>query len=382
MSVTERKPDLAPLTGIRAAAAGWVVVEHLGLMVLTFFPVLGPLTPWIDGGFLGVEVFFVLSGFIIAYNYAERMAAFSGRAYIAFIKMRLARIYPVHLVTVLIVVGLAVVAFALAVPLNGASNFTIGNTVGNVLLLQALPSFAALNGPAWSISAEFAAYLAFPFLALVLTRITTVRSGVLTAVALSVFTVAAFAAALTSPEASATSGAIIWLRIGTEFSLGAVIYCTWRHLGARRRATSWDAVALFSAGGLVLVLGVTGGDLTSLLAVPLIAVFVLGCAGSSGVVARALSSRFMQWGGRISYSVYMTHALVLIVFGKIFRWQDFVGSSLGVRSGVLLAYVGVIVVAGAACYYVVEVPGRKAVRRLRLPTQRTNNVADEARQPQ
>ena len=61
------------LTGLRAVAAVWVVLFHYRGDVLTLLPAARPLEPLMASGYLGVDVFFVLSGFVLAYNYANRL---------------------------------------------------------------------------------------------------------------------------------------------------------------------------------------------------------------------------------------------------------------------------------------------------------------------
>jgi len=101
--------EIDALTGLRAVAALGVVAHH---QVPGMHGIVGE--RWLailDRGYLGVDVFFTLSGFVLAYNYGGRLG--SAADYVRFVGLRLARIYPLHLVTlagVLAMVGIASVA--------------------------------------------------------------------------------------------------------------------------------------------------------------------------------------------------------------------------------------------------------------------------------
>src|SRR5271170_4068317 len=94
--------DLKQLTSLRFFAAIWVVLYH-------FWPSLGvPMPALVAKGYLGVELFFTLSGFILCHVYLQGFG--EGRFnYSAFLWARLARIYPVHFATL---AGLGAVALA------------------------------------------------------------------------------------------------------------------------------------------------------------------------------------------------------------------------------------------------------------------------------
>jgi peptidoglycan/LPS O-acetylase OafA/YrhL len=360
------RAELRGLTGIRALAAGWVVVEHFRLVLYALFPgVEGVLNPWIRSGYLGVEVFFVLSGFIIAYNYADRFATFTWSAYRRFLELRFARIYPVQLVT-LVGLGLIVLAArAMGISLSGESNYTIGSFIGNVFNLQALPGIASFNNPAWSISTEFAAYLAFPLIALWLVRLSSPTRAFVASAVLAVVGVTCMLLVAAFVNESPTGEAMIWLRIAFEFTIGCCLFAGWRWLKDRRFGKTWDWTAAASLLVLVVVLGFVGGGEGSLalVTVPVIAVLVLSLAGATGWIASVFGSRVMMWGGRISYSVYMTHFILLMVLGEILPAEKFADSNPLVRVGVMAIYYLLAVGVGAVCYYIVEEPARKAIRR-------------------
>ncbi|WP_302621247.1 acyltransferase family protein [Clavibacter tessellarius] len=357
-------PGADGLTGIRALAAAWVVVEHFRLVLYGLFPsaqeVIGP---WVRSGFLGVEIFFVLSGFIIAYNYADRFATPSWSGYRAFLELRFARIYPVHLFTLLAMLALVLGARILGVALSADGGYTPLSFAVNLLNAQTVFGLSAWNGPAWSISAEFAAYLAFPLIAIGLVRLRTAASGFGAAALLVVVGAAAMLAAGALVIDSPSAFLLIWLRIAFEFTAGCCLFAGWRWLGDRRFGWGWDVTAAVSVLALAVALASIGVEGTQPLStLPVIALFVLACAGATGPVGRLLGSRLLLWGGRISYSVYMTHFIVLMVLGALLPVGRFADAGTGVKLAILVGHYAVVVAVGAACYHLVEEPARKAVR--------------------
>src|SRR5690606_25416330 len=105
MTPVQTPPDLRALTSLRFLAALWVVMfsawPHLDV---DFTPVA------VTKGYLGVEVFFVLSGFILSHVYLEAAGRREGFSYRGFLWARIARVFPLHLVTLAGMIGLGVVA--------------------------------------------------------------------------------------------------------------------------------------------------------------------------------------------------------------------------------------------------------------------------------
>lgn len=168
------RPPIDALTSLRGVAAVLVVFHHLGLLMLPLGgTVFGPALR--NFGILGMTTFFVLSGFVIHYNYAERLAVERERGVLSFLFARFARLYPLYLPVVL---------------LNFALNFSnaalAGNTAAVNAYVAALPVnltgmqtwvYATFNGfnltiaqeyanNAWSISVEFLLYVLFVPIAL------------------------------------------------------------------------------------------------------------------------------------------------------------------------------------------------------------------------
>ena len=151
--------NLKQLTSLRFFAALWVVAYHYWPSLTGGYPVL------VDKGYLGVELFFVLSGFILAHVYLDDAGA--GRLnYGRFLWARLARIYPVHLVTLAAIGLMGALALALGYPMR--HQVIVWSVLPQTLLLihaWGTASVSAWNHPSWSISAEWFAYVFFPLFA-------------------------------------------------------------------------------------------------------------------------------------------------------------------------------------------------------------------------
>ncbi len=171
--------QLDPLTSMRGIAAVMVVTYHFtGSFVPNLNP--APLTGLVSKAYLWVDFFFVLSGFIMAHAYTETFRdRIDWPAFKAFILARVARIYPLHLMVLGGFLGLEFIKlilgyFQLGIDVDapfgpGSSLFGF---ILNMLMLQTSGLQAQLtwNGPAWSVGAEFFAYLLFPFLSFAMIR--------------------------------------------------------------------------------------------------------------------------------------------------------------------------------------------------------------------
>lgn len=178
---------LPALTGLRFFAAFAVLLSHFDHRALISVPT--AVTDFLDGGRTAVSLFFVLSGFILAYNYA----GMSGRTdRVKFYASRIARIYPVTLLS--LCVGAVGVVYAVLnqgtgalmdwYALKDASVFNLGGSLLAQLTMTIgwLPT-ASLNqpwnAPAWSIACEMFFYALFPLLIVRMRRMTMKRVGLL-----------------------------------------------------------------------------------------------------------------------------------------------------------------------------------------------------------
>ena len=299
------KPGLRcrALDGLRGVAALFVVFYHI------------PWTTHVSGAlmvrnaYLWVDFFFILSGFVIAANYARGIT--DGLACRAFLVMRFFRLYPLHVAVLAALVALEAIKLAAqGVIVSDVVPFTGPNSprllVENLFMLQGLGLEHRLgwNPPGWSIGAEFVAYVLFGLLAMVGALRRKRFIVVLAALALTTdFTIAAVEKTLDATYALGL------LRCLAGFSLGVAIeFFSARADGARRAARWSSAVLLLVFGVLACVQGAA-----TFVVIPLFVAVVATMQFDRGLVARLLTTRPAQFLGRASYSIYMIHAPLLAI---------------------------------------------------------------------
>lgn len=345
-----RAARLDALTGLRGIAAWLVVLYHVRLSLTGIVP--GVVVEALGKGYLAVDVFFVLSGFVIWLNYADSVASGGWAATSRYLWRRLARVWPLHAVILAAFVALAGV---LAWTGRDTSAYPFAELPLHLLMVQNWGFTEALtwNDPAWSISTEFAAYLLFPLLALAAARLPQVAPLALLGIA-GVLCVAVWA--LFSGNGQATLGADI-SRLGlwrclAEFAIGCTACALWRRSAGT--ASGWLGCALgWLAGGLAL-----GWPETAMAPLAIFAA-ILALAFADGPVARRLGSGGVLWLGKISYATYLSHVLLFTLLKLAF-----VGPDLQIGGVGLMAYLALVLAASAALYHWVERPAQRALNRL------------------
>ena len=304
------------LTPLRGLAALWVVLFHAD--VILFFRQFGPLldrdkTGLISHGYLWVDFFFLLSGFIIAHVYGARLAGpFSAETAWRYLAARFARIYPLHLFALLLLIPLRVLAASLFPAMQDGSwdSFLAWRAIpSNLLLTQAMNQHVYLswNIVSWSIGAEWWAYVA----ALVLIRL--IHGKGLRRAGIAALVAAALLAALVRLVPG--HGLDITFDYGFfrclfEFTFGLALYQAY---DARwgEAALRGDAPFLLLLAAIALSLNARAADLSL---VPLFALLILAAAYNRGRLERLLASPPLQHLGEISYALYMMHGVWFMIF--------------------------------------------------------------------
>lgn len=340
--------ELKALTGARGVAAWWVVFFHLrGSM--------GALHPAVESaiakGYLAVDFFFLLSGFVIWLSWGQRFRERGFGEAGRFLWKRMARIWPLHL----FVLGCAVVlAIALAASGRNIDRFPFAELPLHIVLLQSwgLIEPLAWNDPAWSISAESAAYLLFPVLAVTIDW-RRVPSWVLVAVvAVLLFGLLPLAGQDglgTDLRHFAVARCVIQFAAGT--AIGA-LWVRWQ----RRDGVAGAALVL----AMALVVGWGLQILPEAYALPpALACLLLAVAITSNRRANPLEWRPIHRLGEISYATYLGHFLLWFVF-KLVLVDDAAAAPIWV----LGLYVVAVIVSSEILYRMVERPAQAWVNRL------------------
>jgi peptidoglycan/LPS O-acetylase OafA/YrhL len=348
--------NIPTLTGIRAVAAGMVLLLHAELQLPAQ---LTAVLPFVNRGYLGVDLFFILSGYIITHIYLESFARSKRDAVRVFLWHRLVRLYPVHVTVLAALVGMVVVANLAGIPLRSPRSWHAGELAWQLSLLHGwgLTNVSAWNAPSWSVSAEAFAYLLFPFIALGLLR----TRNVPVLLILACVSLAVMAAAFVWQDRSLadwTHGRAL-IRVAAEFLCGAAL-CRAVMVGAAQPLKGRGD--LFGIAAFVLfILGASTGA-SDFTLVALLALTIVGAATASGPLAAILANRPMVWLGEISYSVYMVHLPVLIVLRHAFVGIGFPGWPQAGRLAGLAVAIAIVVAGAAMLYNLVERPARTRLR--------------------
>ncbi|ENZ81993.1 MULTISPECIES: acyltransferase [Caulobacter] len=291
-------PDAAnikPLTAFRFFAALWVVLYHYWPKLdVGFVPAIAA------KGYLGVEAFFILSGFILCHVYLRGFG--EGRfQYGDFLWNRLARVYPLHLATLVGIGAMAIVATIAGLRVD-PNILSWPSLPANLLLVHAwgFAPTAGWNHASWSISAEWFAYLAFPVFAFAAWRLRERPvAAVLGALALIAGLYPAFEALAGFPLTAAT---IQWgaLRIVPCFAYGCALHALWRSERFPGRLSGPGAAFLGAAVLAAVQFGAPDRVIIMLLGG---LIFMLATLAATGF-SFAGQSVFVYLG-EISYSTYM-----------------------------------------------------------------------------
>ena len=352
----------------RGLAACLVALHHLALPLNSHLDALG----LIPNGYLFVDFFFVLSGFVIAANYEKRLA--EGFGVWRFALLRFGRVYPLHLAVLLalILLRLAHSASGLGAPSPfQPPRWSADTILANLLLVHSLHlfDFTPWNGPSWSISAEFYTYLLFAAAAVALPgrRIVLLLLPVAGASALALW-------GLVGSIGTTFDWGLIRCIFG--FSVGAI---TW-HVHRTGWLRSGSVLELTSVVLIVAFVCNAGNSSLSLVAPAVFALAVLVFAAEAGAVSRLLRAPAWLWLGERSYSIYMVHFLVfwLLADGvKLLRLAQIEliagsenASRLWQNDVLFLIYIVLVLGVAAGTYRLIEVPARSWFRRLAGPRAR------------
>ncbi|WP_159992281.1 acyltransferase [Roseomonas sp. 18066] len=360
--------EIRALTGLRGLAA----------LLVTLFHYYGNLdASLVDIGhvalrrlYLCVDLFFILSGYVMAMTYGARFGEGGWTAaWRGFLLRRLARIYPLYVVTLLGCMAVALALYGRFAPERGGFPLMIDqpwrDVPLNLLLMQSWGLARSALVPAWSISTEWAAYLLFPLLVLLMLRGSAARAALGCLLALLLLAAAVW---ITAHDGLAHGGPL-------DASQGEVPGALLRCLGGfllgmatwRVAASGWLGRCCGDAVGVALLalLGLAWlwapGDLWIY---PLLPPLVLLLGTNRGRVAAAFGAPLPHALGLLSYAVYLLHYQLA---GAIHGLE----AVLAARLPVWLAYgvagigtYGLLLAAAAASYRLVELPGRRLLRGL------------------
>ncbi len=346
----QHRYDLRPLTGLRGLAAWLVVLYHVRTGMAGYAP------EWLIAlfakGYLAVDLFFILSGFVMWLTYGERFATSGLRYSSEFLVRRIARIWPLHAV---ILCG--AIAFAIVLELTGRpnhANYPFAQLPLHFLLMQNWGFLDELtwNHPAWSISTEMGAYLLFPFIA-ALAPIKRMPVALLISI---VVILAALLHAFFRLSGYAFLGENIphtgLIRCLLQFTIGIAVCAIWLR---------WRTTEPIAKAGILLLIGssILAAQALAFLpetfAVPLgFATLLLALALTSERSDNPLGGRVLHYLGEVSYATYLVHFMFYILFKLLF-----VNDPENVSPALLALYMAMTFILSAGLYHLVEKPAQR-----------------------
>jgi peptidoglycan/LPS O-acetylase OafA/YrhL len=358
------KNEITDLTICRAVFAAWVFIYHVDLY-LNFSAWLGPFADLIRHGYLGVDGFFILSGLVLARVHPEIPGKTikmlnppfnppSFKTMLTFWGKRLARIYPVHVVTMAILAVFLVVGLLHGWTPRDPTRFSISSFLQNLFLVQGWgEAQGTWNYPSWSISTEWAGYLLFPICWYMLAYFI---SLVALQVALVGFVVLGLIYVVHDHNFN-LAFSLGLARFFPEFLIGI---CSVRfvHMYADIELVRWSSLFL----GIILsvVSAAFGIDLAAVLGIWLVLFAFLMQADAdrpSILGQRPVLRRF----GMLSYSFYMSFAVSELLVSQWFRRENWPPASHSILfAGGML---GITLALATSLYLVIETPCRRMADR-------------------
>jgi peptidoglycan/LPS O-acetylase OafA/YrhL len=341
---------VASLTGLRGVAAVSVLLYHIPHQpAFAQFAI-----PLFSRAYLAVDLFFILSGFVISYGYHDRVVKHLGTSsYIDFLVNRMARVWPLHLI-VTMVFGLRIL---LNVSGNQSIDLTAANIVSNLFMVQSWGwGTQPIAGNSWSVSTEVAAYLIYPLIAIIAFSRWAWAQAALCIGLLAL--VASSGLGSSGPlDVNDSDSVLTLLRCLAGFSLGVLTF--------RAADKPWCRALIDRRGGFALVCGLIALALllpgADVLVVCLMPALVLSCY-YDGAAARAVMANPLSFHlGLISYSIYLWHPLV----------RDVAARAMGVaqRHGIVgfdgLFVAGMLGATWLICwvsYLLIEVRGHQLIK--------------------
>jgi peptidoglycan/LPS O-acetylase OafA/YrhL len=361
---------LNTLTSLRGIAAMLVVFFHLNIIWLPFAQKSGFF--WVEKGYLMVDFFFILSGFIMVHVYGGVFSGpWSAGDFWRFLRARFARIYPLHLFSLLLLLVLAWYMFR-DKPMDPFSTMVYSpNAIPfHLLLLQGMHvlPFLSWNFPSWSISTEWWTYLFFPFLMWLYRRpsgvggLALLSAGVLGYGLVNWILYPLHVQESPFPVSPGYSLDVTYdygfFRCLAGFLLGMWAYLVCATEGLRR----WFSSSWTWLGGVVALGAVLQTGMADWVVLPVFLWLLWASVFGEGYSRRILESQPLIFLGDISYSIYMLHGPLLIFVAFLEARFPAFGAGPFKTEIRLLGYFLVLILASRASYLWLEKPARNFLR--------------------
>ena len=359
-AAAQPRVNLPALTGIRGLAAWFVVLYHIRGGASSQLP--PDVIAVLSKGYLAVDLFFMLSGFVIWLNYSDRLRHGGFTATANFLSGRIARIWPLHAA---MLVCAAVLALLITVfGRSPSAQFPWDEFPLHLLMIQnwGFTDRLSWNDPAWSISCEFAAYLLFPLLVVAVDWRAFSSTMLVMMIGLLILLLHLAMTASGATSLGAEIPRLGLIRVFTEFAMGTIICVLWTRWSSAPRPA-----LIASAAAAALFFPLTVAEiLPETLAMPAFLASLLIVVSLTGASpANPLRSRWVHYLGEISYSTYLSHFLLFILFKLLF-----VDDPDRIALPLLALFLLMTFVASVVLHHGLERPAQRALSRRLTITKR------------
>lgn len=350
MGITPKKKGmLDTLTSFRFFAAVLVFIFHVGIFTKY------------QTGYLGVSFFFILSGFILAYSYSNKVKTLSHLELKNFYIARFAKIYPIHILTFFLAIP-----YYFFIPLKHEPILYVFQAFTNILLIQSFIPFGniSFNGVSWSLSDELFFYALFPFLIVISFKCLKSIKGML------IFSLSLWLAIVIfiSNFFSEINDFNTWftyyfpvIRI-VEFIVGITIGLVFLEIknNFSKFSSIFYSFLEISAITLLIMIVIISPDFIQnlrygLIYTPFLAFLIFAFSFQKGYISKLISKRIFVYLGEISFSFYMIHNLVLSYI--FFLWKPNIEAYLLITSCFIIS-----LILSSILYHFFEEPMRYKVK--------------------
>lgn len=345
------------LTTLRGILAIMIVFYHYNYNMVSNKVNFSFLSPIFQNGYYAVDGFFTLSGFVISYAYMDKLSRLRFIQVLKFLILRLARIYPVHILTLFFY---AIVLWGFNLKLPG--NHSLIDFVYNVLLINSWGVCKDFNwnGPSWSISSEWFLYLVFPFLAAIFHKLKNFKTNILL-ILLVLFNEFYI-------KQNNISAANFFLDRGIirgffQFLYGILAFRIYVRFPKKHVICDYCSVIIFLCLLSIFFFSPyksgmernnTFEDGVVVLNMMLIIFFLSKC---NGFILKLFSLKILQTLGLISYSLYMIHL-------PLSQIMEYLMANTGFKSSevIILLYTFLLVSISYMIYKFIELPVRNLIK--------------------
>ncbi|WJY15334.1 acyltransferase [Pectobacteriaceae bacterium CE90] len=352
--------EIRSLTGLRGVAAIFVMCYHFNLSHL----LTGGVENFFGHGYLMVDLFFILSGFVIAMTYGHWFSdSMDGKSIANYIVRRFARIYPLYAVMTLTAAILISTGWmdrwpGPEIPVSVVVNFT---------MLQTIVGIPSLDTPGWSVSAEWIISLLFPILAFLCLKKSWTISIAVMIISFGFFPILTVLPALID-EPKRAGLMDIWhygtiypvVRALAGFTIGIVTFRVAKLPKVNVLIDKkWLSIVVLST--IIVSMAIKNADIITLLFFPLL---IISICRENNLVSRVLGSAPIYYLGVLSFSIYLIHNqlnyFMLILIHQLQRY-GFLEVTATVIS--LIVFISITIILAACSYKYIEKPARDIIRR-------------------